>query len=101
MIEEINHSKPDVLFIGMSAPKQEKWSFKNRNALDVHVISTIGNVFDWYAGNSKRPGKLWISLGLEWFARIFIRPEILKRNLGNQMHFLWRLLLAVLCIKKL
>jgi len=96
----INDFKPDVLFIGLTAPKQEKWAFQNRDFLDVHIIATIGNVFDWYAGNSKRPGKFWQVIGMEWLARIVLRPEIFKRNIGNQMTFMWHLFLYLIKIKK-
>lgn len=100
MHQRINAFSPDVLFVGMTAPKQEKWGFQNKPFLNVHIIVAIGNVFDWYAGNSKRPGVFWQKAGLEWFIRIFYRPEILKRNLSNQMLFFWHLILFVLKIKK-
>jgi N-acetylglucosaminyldiphosphoundecaprenol N-acetyl-beta-D-mannosaminyltransferase len=100
MRQRINSFKPNVIFIGMTAPKQEKWSFQNKEYLNVQVICTIGNVFDWYAGNSTRPGLFWQRIGLEWLARIFYRPEIFKRNINNQMLFFWHLLLYVLKLKK-
>jgi len=100
MHEAINDFKPDVLFVGMTAPKQEKWAFQNRDFLDVHIISTIGNVFDWYAGNSKRPNVFWQKIGMEWLVRIFLRPEIFRRNIGNQMIFFWHLFLYLTKIKK-
>lgn len=97
----INDFAPDVLFVGLTAPKQEKWAYENKDFLKVPVISTIGNVFDWYAGNSKRPAKIWINLRLEWLARIFMRPEILKRNTGNQMLFVKDFLLVLFKLKKI
>jgi N-acetylglucosaminyldiphosphoundecaprenol N-acetyl-beta-D-mannosaminyltransferase len=97
----INKFTPDVLFIGLTAPKQEKWAYENKEYLNVPIISTIGNVFDWYAGNSKRPAKIWIKLRLEWFIRIFMRPEILKRNTGNQMAFVKDFLLVFFRFKKI
>jgi N-acetylglucosaminyldiphosphoundecaprenol N-acetyl-beta-D-mannosaminyltransferase len=100
MRQHINRFAPDVLFVGMTAPKQEKWGYQNKQYLNTHVIVTIGNVFDWYAGNSKRPGPIWQKMGLEWLVRIFYRPEILKRNLSNQMLFFWHLILFVLKLKK-
>ena len=98
--EHINEFRPDVLFIGLTAPKQEKWGYHNISDLNVHVVIGIGNVFDWYAGNSKRPGQFWQLVGLEWLVRIFHRPEIFKRNIMNQISFFWDLLLIVLRIKK-
>lgn len=96
----INAFKPDILFIGLTAPKQEKWSFENKNYLNVRVISTIGNVFDWYAGNSKRPNIFWQKIGMEWLVRVFIRPEIFRRNIVNQLTFFFHLFLLRIGIKK-
>lgn len=100
MHQMVNDFKPQVLFVGMTAPKQEKWSIQNKDFLDVNIISTIGNVFDWYAGNSVRPNEFWQKIGMEWLVRIFYRPEILKRNLGNQMLFFWHLIQYTLKLKK-
>ncbi len=75
MIEKINTFKPDVLFIGMTAPKQEKWVYENKDKLSVNVIASIGAVFDFYAGNVKRPSQFWINIGLEWFIRFLQEPR--------------------------
>ncbi|MEO7045494.1 MAG: WecB/TagA/CpsF family glycosyltransferase [Ferruginibacter sp.] len=101
MIEFINSFNPDVLFVGMTAPKQEKWAYQNRENINVRVIATIGNVFDWYAGNSKRPAKIWIKLRMEWLIRMFLRPEIFKRNIGNQAIFIKDLLSHITHIKRI
>jgi N-acetylglucosaminyldiphosphoundecaprenol N-acetyl-beta-D-mannosaminyltransferase len=100
MHKRINAFKPTVVFVGMTAPKQEKWGYLNKAFVDTNIICTIGNVFDWYAGNSKRPAKFWRIIGLEWFIRIFYRPEIFKRNIENQLLFFWHLFLIVLKIKR-
>ncbi|MFD1140180.1 WecB/TagA/CpsF family glycosyltransferase [Larkinella insperata] len=101
IIERINAFKPDVVFVGMSAPKQEKWAYQNKPYLNTKVIATIGNVFDWYAGNSKRPAQLWIDLRLEWLVRIFLRPEIFRRNTRNQLIFVKDMLLCFTRLKKM
>lgn len=100
MHSRINEFEPDVVFVGMTAPKQEKWGFLNKEFINTHIICTIGNVFDWYAGNTKRPGRLWQKIGLEWLVRIFVRPEVFKRNIGNQMLFFWHLFLMIIKLKK-
>jgi len=100
MYNAINIFQPDVLFVGLTAPKQEKWSYENKEFINVHVISTIGNVFDWYAGNSIRPGIFWQKIGLEWLIRIFYRPQIFIRNIKNQMIFFWHLFLVIIKMKK-
>lgn len=96
----INSFSPDILFVGLTAPKQEKWAYENKDLINARIIVTIGNVFDWYAGNSKRPGKFWIKLRLEWLVRIILRPEIFKRNTKNQLRFLRDLFLHIKFLKK-
>jgi N-acetylglucosaminyldiphosphoundecaprenol N-acetyl-beta-D-mannosaminyltransferase len=100
MYKAINSFKPDVLFVGMTAPKQEKWTYQNKKFLDVHIITTIGNVFDWYAENSKRPNVFWQKIGMEWLIRILIRPEIFRRNISNQLLFFRHLFLILINYKK-
>lgn len=75
MIKEINSFIPDVLFVGMTAPKQEEWAIEHKASLDVSIICSIGAVFDFYAGTKKRPNKIWISIGLEWFGRLIDEPQ--------------------------
>jgi N-acetylglucosaminyldiphosphoundecaprenol N-acetyl-beta-D-mannosaminyltransferase len=90
MIDAINKSKSDVLFVGMTAPKQEKWVFENKHLLNTPVICSIGAVFDFYAGTVKRPGKFWISLGLEWLPRLVKEPQRLwKRTFISSPLFIW------------
>lgn len=100
MHHQVNAFKADIVFVGMTAPKQELWSYQNRKDLEVHLICSIGNVFDWYAGNSKRPGIFWQKIGMEWLVRIFLRPEVFRRNIGNQLLFFWHLALETLKIKR-
>ncbi|MEX2513459.1 MAG: WecB/TagA/CpsF family glycosyltransferase [Cyclobacteriaceae bacterium] len=75
MIAAVNAFHPDVLFIGMTAPKQEKWAFAHKEFLDVKVICCIGAVFDFYAGTIERPGQVWINCGLEWLVRLVREPR--------------------------
>ena len=96
----INAFFPDVLVIGMTAPKQEKWAYQNKAFCGFHVSIAVGNVFDWYAGNTKRPNVFWQKIGMEWLVRIFYRPEIFRRNIGNQMRFFRHLMLDLLHIRK-
>lgn len=75
MIEAVNAFQPDVLFVGMTAPKQEKWSYQHKEQLDAKIICSIGAVFDFYAGTVDRPSPFWINLGLEWFIRLIKEPK--------------------------
>ena len=75
MIAAVNEFKPDVLFIGMTAPKQEKWAHQHKDELDAKIICSIGAVFDFYAGTIDRPGQMWIDMGLEWLGRLLKEPK--------------------------
>lgn len=86
MISAINHSNPDLLWIGMTAPKQEKWAYTHLNRLDVHChIGTIGAVFDFFAGTVKRAPERWQRAGLEWLYRLLSEPRRMCRRyfIGN------------------
>lgn len=100
MIKTINEFNPNVLFVGMTAPKQEKWSIQHRDKLNTNLVISIGNVFDWYAGTQKAIHPFWFKIRLGWLVRIFLRPEVFKRNIGNQMTFFWHLALIFLRLKK-
>ncbi len=80
MIAAVNAFQPNVLFVGMTAPKQEKWAHANKNKLDSNLICSIGAVFDFYAGTINRPHKIWISLGLEWLGRLIKEPKRMWRR---------------------
>ena len=89
MLAKVNEFKPEILFVGMTAPKQEKWVYTNKEQLDANIIVSIGAVFDFYAGTVKRSSQFWISIGLEWFPRFLREPKRLaKRNLGSTPKFI-------------
>ena len=97
MIAEVNAFEPDILFVGMTAPKQEKWVSEHHEKLNVKIITSIGAVFDFYAGTVKRSGKIWIKMGLEWLPRLVREPKRLwRRNFVSTPLFLWYLLKAKL-----
>lgn len=75
MIAAVNAFQPDVVFVGMTAPKQEKWAFQHREQLNTKTICSIGAVFDFYAGTIVRPHPFWIQLRLEWFIRLIKEPK--------------------------
>lgn len=100
MVSKINDFKPNILFVGMTAPKQEKWSVQHRDRLDCNLVISIGNVFDWYAETQRSIHPFFFKLRMGWLVRIILRPEVFKRNIGNQMLFFWHLSLMILKIKK-
>lgn len=94
MVDVINAARADVLWVGMTAPKQEKWVEDNRERLDVPVIGSIGAVFDFYAGTYPRAPEFMVNLGLEWLYRLVREPRRLwRRNLVSTPLFVWRVLL--------
>lgn len=91
MRDAINEARPDVLWVGMTAPKQEKWTYENRSGLDVKFIGPIGAVFDFYAGSVKRSHPLFQRMGLEWLPRLIRQPRRLwRRNFISNPSFLLR-----------
>ncbi|NLZ94225.1 MAG: WecB/TagA/CpsF family glycosyltransferase [Bacteroidales bacterium] len=93
MIEKINAESPDVLFVGMTAPKQEKWAFQNFDKLNAKHVCCIGAVFDFYAGTTKRAPKWMISIGMEWFYRLISNPKRMwRRYLIGNTQFIIRIL---------
>ncbi len=88
IVKAINDSKPDLLWIGMTAPKQEKWAYSHWNELDIHChCGTIGAVFDFFAGTAKRAPKWWQEHSLEWLYRLIIEPRRMWRRyiIGNAL----------------
>lgn len=75
MIDVINAFAPDVVFVGMTAPKQEKWAFNHKTQLKTKTICAIGAVFDFYAGTVERPSLFWVNLKLEWLIRLVKEPK--------------------------
>ncbi|MBN2779206.1 MAG: WecB/TagA/CpsF family glycosyltransferase [Bacteroidales bacterium] len=100
MVDSINSFQPDIVFVGMTCPKQEKWAIKHRELLRAKLVICIGNVFDWFAGTQKPIHPIWFKLRVGWLVRIFLRPEVFKRNIGNQMLFFWHVILIFLKLKK-
>ncbi len=74
IVAAINRAEPDVLWVGMTAPKQEKWIIDHRGSLQVSCIGAIGAVFDFYSGIARRSPVFWQRLGLEWLHRLCREP---------------------------
>ena len=82
MVSTINSAAPDVLWVGMTAPKQEKWIYQNREKLNVKFVGAVGAVFDFFSGNIKRDEYPWfLNHGLEWLPRLLQQPRRLWRRM--------------------
>ena len=93
IIDAINAANPDLLWIGMTAPKQEKWTYSHWNELNIHChVGTIGAVFDFFAGTVERAPIWWQDHGLEWLYRLIKEPKRMWRRyiIGNTL-FLWNM----------
>lgn len=94
MIQAINKANPDLLWIGMTAPKQEKWTYQHWKELDIHChVGTIGAVFDFYAGTVERAPLWWQKHSMEWLYRLLFEPKRMWRRyvIGIPL-FLWNIL---------
>lgn len=94
IIKAINEANPDLLWIGMTAPKQEKWTYQHWNELNIHChVGTIGAVFDFYAGTAKRAPQWWQKHSLEWLYRLIKEPKRMWRRylIGNPL-FIYNIL---------
>ena len=93
IIDAINNANPDLLWIGMTAPKQEKWTYSHWKELNIHChVGTIGAVFDFFAGTVERAPIWWQEHGLEWLYRLLKEPKRMWRRyiIGNTL-FLWNM----------
>lgn len=88
IIDAINAADPDLLWIGMTAPKQEKWTYSHWDELNIHChVGTIGAVFDFFAGTVERAPVWWQRHGLEWLYRLLKEPKRMWRRyiIGNTL----------------
>ncbi|MGY5354879.1 WecB/TagA/CpsF family glycosyltransferase [Wenyingzhuangia sp. IMCC45467] len=95
MITRVNNFNPAVLFVGMTAPKQEKWAYTHYDQLNIMAhICSIGAVFDFYAGKVSRAPKWMINAGLEWLYRLCKEPKRLWKRyiIGNTKFIIYVIL---------
>ncbi len=93
ILDQINENSPDVLFVALGAPKQEKWIYKYRKRLQVKVAMGVGGSIDIWAGTAKRAPKIYQDLGLEWFYRLLKEPWRYKRMMALP-HFMVKVLFS-------
>jgi N-acetylglucosaminyldiphosphoundecaprenol N-acetyl-beta-D-mannosaminyltransferase len=91
LVQKINESNADILFVALGSPRQELWIKTYMNDLNVKVLQGVGGSFDVFAGHVKRAPKLFRNLGLEWFYRLVTDPKRFKRQLALPK-FLWKVL---------
>ncbi|MEZ4516745.1 MAG: WecB/TagA/CpsF family glycosyltransferase [Chloroflexota bacterium] len=94
IVEMINHSGAQVLYVAYGAPKQDLWIGRNRDALEtVRVAMGVGGSLDFITGRSVRAPQWVQNMGLEWLHRLYKEPWRWRRMLALPQ-FAWRLLLG-------
>ncbi len=91
VIEKINASGADALFVCLGAPKQEQFMFRHQGELHVRLMAGLGGSLDSFAGTVKRAPKWMIRLNLEWLYRLIKEPKRFKRML-RLPKYLWAVL---------
>lgn len=94
MVDAVNTADPDLFWVGMTAPKQEKWLDEHWQELRIRChTGAIGAVFDFYAGTVQRAPQKWIDAGLEWLYRLLKEPRrTWRRYLIDNPRFVWLVL---------
>jgi len=93
VVAMINDFQPDVLYVGLGMPLQERWILDNRDRLKAHVFLPLGACLDFYTEFTSRGPKWMTDNGLEWLSRLLTEPSRLwgRYIIGNPLFF-WRVL---------
>lgn len=85
IVNEINRSRPDIVWVGLGLLKQERWIAEHLNKVNVPWMIGVGAAFDFHAGTVKRAPKIFRRIGLEWLYRVCFEPRMIKRNLFSSV----------------
>ncbi|MBY0145124.1 WecB/TagA/CpsF family glycosyltransferase [Neobacillus niacini] len=89
IVKRINETKPDFVWVGLGAPKQEKWMFDHQGMINALMIG-VGAGFDYFAGNIYRAPEWMQKSNLEWFYRLVQDPRrLFKRYWNTNIKFIW------------
>ncbi|MFI3294113.1 MAG: WecB/TagA/CpsF family glycosyltransferase [Rikenellaceae bacterium] len=94
IVDAINEANPDLLWVGLTAPKQEKWAYTHWDRLNINChTGTIGAVFDFYAGTIERAPLWWQEHSLEWLYRLIKEPKRMWHRyiIGNTL-YIWNII---------
>jgi N-acetylglucosaminyldiphosphoundecaprenol N-acetyl-beta-D-mannosaminyltransferase len=101
LIQLIDAAAPDVLWIGLSTPKQERWMYEHRDKIGVPVMLGVGAAFDLNTNRLKQAPRWMRENGLEWFFRLLAEPKRLwRRYLVFGSHFVFNVCLEFLGLKQ-
>ena len=94
VVNRINDARPDIVWVGLSTPKQERWMASHLGRLEAPVMVGVGAAFDFHAGLKKQAPRWLQEAGLEWMFRLATEPRRLwRRYLRNNPLFLYSILL--------
>jgi N-acetylglucosaminyldiphosphoundecaprenol N-acetyl-beta-D-mannosaminyltransferase len=101
IVRRINNAGTDIVWVGLSTPKQERWMATHVGRLEAPVLLGVGAAFDFHAGLKKQAPRWMQHGGLEWLFRLATEPRRLWRRYGvNIPTFLWLCLLQALGLKE-
>jgi len=86
MVEMIDRAAPDVLWVGLGTPKQERWTHEYKSRLRVPVLVGVGAAFDMLSGRRRQAPRLIREHGLEWFFRLVQEPAAYGGGTWSMVH---------------
>lgn len=90
LVERINATRPDILWVGMGKPEEQRFAVRNRQRLRVPVVVTCGGCYNYITGDYRRAPARLQALGLEWLHRMVTNPRQLAwRYLSTNPHAVW------------
>ena len=92
IVEKINSTNPDIVWVGLGAPKQEKWMLQHLGQIEAPAMIGVGAAFDFHSGNIKWAPSWLRKLGLEWFYRVILEPRRMLPKAKDTLVFLVRVL---------
>jgi N-acetylglucosaminyldiphosphoundecaprenol N-acetyl-beta-D-mannosaminyltransferase len=100
VIARIHQASPDVVWVGLSTPKQERWMYEHRDKLSVPLMLGVGAAFDLNTGRLKQAPEWMRERGLEWLFRLMAEPKRLwRRYLVQGSRFVWHVLLELTALR--
>ncbi len=101
IVAMIDRARPDIVWVGLGAPKQEYWMAEHVGRLEAPVMVGVGAAFDFHSGRKKQAPRWMQRSGLEWLFRLLTEPRRLwRRYLINNPLFLWLVALQLLGLRR-
>ena len=92
MVDRINSCRPDIVWVGLGSPKQEKWMAEHRERIHAVALIGVGAAFDFHSGRVKWAPEWIRKTGLEWAYRLMVEPKRMWRRNVQSFVFVARVL---------